>query len=95
MFLAFALGVGLLTPVLVLSAAFGLFRPVGVGGAGWIIALFGHVACRRRDTLRTASVRSVEMAVLAAALVFFIVSMNGRDETIGAGRDQQVYAELS
>ena len=32
---------------------------------------------------------------LVAAIVFAIVSANGRDETLGSGRDQQIYAEAA
>lgn len=90
--LALVLGIALLTPVLVVVAWLGLFDVWWLGIIGW-----GGVAIGLwHRPLRVEGGRSVDLAdaiALLAAVVFAIAAASGRDETLGAGRDQQVYAE--
>lgn len=90
-----ALGVALLTPVLVILAEYGWFCPAAIGGAGLIA--FGVLAgAHLRKTMRIAvRLRVVDAVLVAAAVAFLIAAFNGRDEPWGQGRDQQVYAEFA
>jgi len=93
--LALVLGIALLTPPLVLLAATGLFRVSWLGAFGWIAAIGtipSLVARNKRWGLR-AQLDSFDLFALAAAIIFTVIAAAGRDETLGAGRDQQVYAE--
>ena len=90
--LALILGIAMLTPLLVVLAGSGLFHVRVIGIAGWIgtaLAL-AHRPFRISDT-RTFSI--YDALVLVAAGIFAIAAASGRDETLGSGRDQQVYAE--
>ncbi len=92
--LSLTVGVALLTPILSILAIFGLFRAPLLGAAGWVVAaavfLQTRFAAIPRRGFDTAD--AVALAVVAG---FVIVAMLGRDDTLGAGRDQQVYAEFA
>ena len=93
--LALVLGIALLTPPLALLAATGLFRVAWLGAFGWIAAIgtIPSVVARNKSPGLRAQLHSSDLFALAAAIIFAIVAATGRDETLGAGRDQQVYAE--
>ena len=93
--LAFVLGVALATPPLVILAALGVFNLTWLGGIGWIIAATRAFYLVGRDGMSQVHRPPdfAEIVVLFAAAVFIVVAALGRDETLGAGRDQQVYAE--
>lgn len=92
--LALVLGIAILTPPLVALAGAGLFRVQMLGAVCWIggviilLRLPGHFA-------RRSSIDLPDALALIAAIVFAIVAASGRDETLGAGRDQQIYAEAA
>jgi hypothetical protein len=90
--LAMVVGVSLLTPPLVVLAAAGAFRPAWFGALGWIAAAVGFA---RRTSAAAPHPRGdlADLVALTAAAVFVVIAAGGRDETLGAGRDQQVYAE--
>jgi len=91
--LGLGLGVALLTPGLVVLAHTGLFSVQWLGVIGWIVA-GATIAVAPRGG-RVARPPVAEAIVLAAACVYAIVAATGRDETIGGGRDQQVYAQFA
>lgn len=91
--LAIVVGVAALTPLLIAAAAFGALRLAWLGTAGWL--LVAAILWRRRDSWRRRRPHVAETVVLVAAVVFVAVAIDGRDETLGAGRDQQVYAEFA
>jgi len=87
-------GAALLTPLLVLLAAAGSFRLAFLGASGWLGAtIIGMVRCRQRPTRSRFDL--AELAVVVAATAFCLIAASGRDESLGAGRDQQVYAEFA
>ena len=90
--LAMVVGVALLTPPLVALAAAGAFRPAWFGALGWIAAAVGLA---RRTSAAAPHPRGdlADLVALTAAAVFVVIAAAGRDETLGAGRDQQLYAE--
>lgn len=90
--LALILGVAMLTPVLVVLASAGLFHVSVLGATGWIGAVIGLLRLPR-GVKRRVSVDLPDAAALLAAVLFAIVAASGRDETLGGGRDQQIYAE--
>lgn len=92
--LAFVLGIAILTPPLVALAGAGLFRVGVLGAVCWI----GGVIILLRRPGRFARRPSIDLPdafALMAAIVFAIVAASGRDETLGGGRDQQIYAEAA
>jgi hypothetical protein len=93
--LAIVAGVALLTPALVLLAAAGWFRTSWIGAAGW--AASGIIFCVWRGGPAESPARFgvAELIVSLAALAFVGIATIGRDETLGAGRDQQVYAQFA
>ena len=93
--LALVLGIALLTPPLVLLAATGVFRVSWLGAFGWIAAIgtIPSLVARNKPPGLRAQLDSSDLFALAAAIIFAVIAATGRDETLGAGRDQQVYAE--
>lgn len=93
--LAIVAGLALLTPALVLLAAAGWFRTGWIGAAGW--AATGIIFCVWRGDPAEPPARFgvAELIVSLAALAFAGIAASGRDETLGAGRDQQVYAQFA
>ena len=92
--LAVVLGVAFLTPPLVVLAAAGDFQIAWLGAFCWIAA----IACLARGPMFWRINQRpdvVEVIVLIAAITFVIVAAFGRDEALGAGRDQQAYAEAA
>jgi hypothetical protein len=93
-----AIGVVLLTPVLVLLAHFGAFVVPVLGAVGWL-ALVGRLALayRRLRAARAAHLAfdAGEAVVAIAVVAFAVIALHGRDEPWGAGRDQQVYASFA
>ena len=89
--LALVLGIALLTPWLVMLACVGLFQVRGLGIAGWIGATLTFFRWRRISHSSTFDVP--DGLALVAAGIFAITAAAGRDDTLGSGRDQQVYAE--
>ncbi|MHB8494840.1 MAG: hypothetical protein ACYC9Z_01295 [Casimicrobiaceae bacterium] len=91
--LALVVGVALLTPPLVVSAALGWFRFPWIGLLAWLLAIMAfQLRPRIRQRCRPGM---AEVMAIGAAALFAVVAMHGRDETLGAGRDQQVYAEFA
>ena len=96
--LGLILGVSLLTPAFSVLAVAGLYRPAWLGALGWAGAAGLMVASLRRGTDAQAPKGRIDVAdtiVLISAALFVVVAASGRDETLGAGRDQQVYAEAA
>jgi hypothetical protein len=92
--LALVLGIAILTPPLVALAGAGLFRVRMLGAVCWIGGVITLMR-RPRHLARTLSIDLPDALALMAAIVFVIVAASGRDETLGAGRDQQIYAEAA
>lgn len=91
--LAAVVGVAVLTPVLIVAAALGEFRPSWLGAASWLLVAGAFLRWPRAP--RRWHPAPAEIAVLAATALFVVVAILGRDETLGNGRDQQVYAEFA
>lgn len=92
--LAMVLGLALLTPPLVILAVAGMFHVAWLGTACWIAA----IACLAHRPVVSRISRRLDVAeviAFTAAVAFVIVAALGRDEALGAGRDQQVYAEAA
>jgi hypothetical protein len=92
--LALTLGMAMLTPLLVVLASAGLFHVPILGAIAWIGAAIGLLQSPGLLKPRR-SIDLPDALALVAAIVFAIVSANGRDETLGSGRDQQIYAEAA
>jgi len=90
--LALVLGIAILTPPLVALAGAGLFRVRMLGAVCWI---GGAITLIRRPPhlARRSSIDLPDAFALLAVIVFASVAANARDETLGGGRDQQIYAE--
>ncbi len=88
-------GLALLTPVLVVLAAAGLFRTTWIGAVAWAGSVVIAATWHRRRTEQTSRFGAVEWIVSLGAVAFLVVASAGRDETLGAGRDQQVYAAFA
>lgn len=93
--LAMVAGVALLTPVLVVLAAAGWFRTSWIGAAGWAASAIIFCAWRQDPGEPAARFDAAELIVSLAALAFVGIAASGRDETLGAGRDQQIYAQFA
>lgn len=92
--LAVIAGLGVLTLPLVAMAQTGYFRPAWLGAAGWIL-LAATIAIRRVRGAPRGRVGRADAFIVAAISVFVFIALQGRDETIAAGRDQQVYATFA
>jgi hypothetical protein len=76
-------------------AIFGLFRSTPLlGAAGWALAAMTLLQ-RPFAAIPRARFDAADAIALAVVAVFVAVAMLGRDDTLGAGRDQQVYAEFA
>ena len=92
--LALTLGVAVLTPPLALLAAAGMFRTSWIGALGWIgVAI--SLAFRWPRGVRRLRLDTTDFVMVVVAITFIGIAALGRDETLGAGRDQQVYAEVA
>lgn len=91
--LCVALGMALMTPVLVVLAEISLFLPAVIGAVGWV-SLGGWIFARRRSQWRFDR-RAADALLVAFVAAFALVAAIGRDEPWGAGRDQQVYATFA
>ena len=79
------------------SAAAGQFRLSWLGAFGWIVAIatVPLLVSRSKGLRARPQLDAADVIALAAATVFAVITSTGRDETLGAGRDQQVYAEAA
>ena len=95
--LGLILGIALLTAPLVILAAVGQFRLSWLGAFGWIVAIatVPLLVSRSKDARARPRLDAADVIALAAATVFAVITSTGRDETLGAGRDQQIYAEAA
>jgi hypothetical protein len=91
--LSVALGAALCTPPLVALAWLGVYSSIALGLAGWVMAF---VALVSRGLRRSSAVRASVPGLVAIgfAVAFAILAFQWRDDPLGAGRDQQVYAEF-
>lgn len=93
--LGMVVGLAFLTPVLVALAAAGLFRTTWMGAIGWVASLLIAAAWPKCPARRAVRVDRVDLIVLLGAIVFVVAASSGRDESLGAGRDQQIYAAFA
>ncbi len=92
--LALVLGVAMLTPPLVVFAVAGLFKIPWLGSFAWVLAIAGMIGKSRTSSKRQ-TLDAPDIVALVAAITFVLFAVSGRDETLGSGRDQQVYAEAA
>jgi hypothetical protein len=92
--LTLVFGIALLTPPLVLLATEGIFRTSWIGALGWIGSAIGFAFRRSRRPGRL-RLDVTDLAMVVVTMAFVGIAALGRDETLGAGRDQQVYAEAA
>lgn len=93
--LGLAFGLAMLTPPMVLLAAIGSFRTAWIGSLGWLGSVLVAATWRKSAPGRARQLDAPELVVLLAASIFLVVAATGRDETLGGGRDQQIYAEFA
>ena len=93
--LALAIGIALMTPLLVALAFARGFQVAWLSAAGWGALVLFLVAGRARGTRAAPRPDRYELAAIAMAVAFALVAYGGRQPALGTGRDQQVYAEYA
>jgi hypothetical protein len=91
--LALAVGAALCTPLLVILAWLGVYSSTALGLSGWALAFATLVSSGggRRGAVR---VSVPDLVAIGFAIAFAILAFQWRDDPLGEGRDQQVYAEF-
>lgn len=91
--LSLVVGAALCTPLLVIIARLGVYSNIALGLAGWTLA-FAALLSQRTRRRRAICASVPDLVAIGFAVAFAIVAYQGRDYPLGAGRDQQVYAEF-
>jgi hypothetical protein len=91
--LSLAVGAALCTPLLVVLARLGVYSSIALGLAGWTLA-FAALLSRGTRRRRAMCASVPDLVAIGFAVAFAILAFQGRDDPLGAGRDQQVYAEF-